>query len=949
MAVKTLGVGGDYTTFTGAITGIATWDTLNVLDAGTYTELSKLPDISKTVSIVNVSGGQVILRTPVGQPIGKITGGPITVTWTGDFDMQIRSGGSSIKYHWELAGTAGANNRMIFDGCTFTSNYAAFATQVIYQQAGKSHEFHNCRFVGDYESLVTLATTAIDSVFDGAEIVGTTEYVVAGGAGEGNMFSTFDWRRIRGEVKKCPVYNTAGGAPVNVSTSGLLTTSQMWGMDGVNYTSLGAGPIAVEKSIFSGARADGFKCPGGVSTGVTFRDVGFGGFSGQAVACTISAIAGLIDYCGLFDGCPSFSATAGSVGAHNVTDDPVLVDAVNHDYRILSTSPWRDAGIACVATVDPDGTAIPQGSAPDIGVFELIPPANLHFTGGLATGNAEITITVDGDLTVAISNLADWSVTPVNPGDDAVNITSIVLGGSTSEAVITLDANMTPRADYVVSSTSTEFEFSYDEVTISALSVGARIVSAIFLDAYKQIIVTADETVTQGGTGALAHWSQTLHSTFGDTITLTDADVQGGSSVTIGLTYTGRPTPGARYQIVTDSAEFETGYKTVYAVMAIGAQDFTPEPLLPSLLSGVGKQLAYVVGNPQTVLTTALTPGDTVAYVESTLGFPDTNGVVYIGGTRLDYTAKTSYSFTGVVWPFVTIPGSPTTYRTDFKVFQIDTPVTDYSHEYCLEDAATNERIISRCTGSQLKRLVSSLGFTPPLATMLDTDIQDYANERMYQDTGTWQSIFRTLRPVLRELEPNGTAVVGAGPILDEVLITDSVQASMLVGRWMEVNGKIARIASVATGTGANCYDITFCDYDGLMWEDPDLASQIGTTVEWRLLLFTMYCDLTVMSGFPRAPGSLLNVQAGRWVVNLYTGGQVALTMPVGYWCADATFDMNGESALRPRHNYLAASHATIAVTNDRFLYLIDNYDYEVTALTGELVPAAVIPIVDVL
>lgn len=662
----------------------------------------------------------------------------------------------------------------------------------------------------------------------------------------------------------------------------------------------------------------------------------------------ISAAHTVTEHC-LFDGNTNDYIDGGALDATDITGTVTYTDLAGGDYAPTDLSDTIDAGIDVGFVTDIRGEAIPQGSDFDIGPYEFPEVTIVKLLTATATASDTVVITADGDLTAAIANIADWTVTADNPGVADMVISSITIGAPTTEATIVFTADMTPREDYTITSIAAKVDPLFNTLQYSALSVGARMVQAIFVDSIKQIIVTVDKTVTQGGTGALAHWSQTLHSTFGDTITLTDVDVQGGSGVTIGLTYTGRPTPGARYQIVTDSAEFETGYKTVYAVMVIGAQDFTPEPLLPSLLSGVGKQLAYVVGNPQTVLTTALTPGDTVAYVESTLGFPDTNGVVYIGGTRLDYTAKTSYSFTGVVWPFVTIPGSPTTYRTNFNVFQIDTPVTDYSHEYCLEDAATNERIISRCTGSQLKRLVSSLGFTPPLATMLDTDIQDYANERMYQDTGTWQSIFRTLRPVLRELEPNGTAVVGAGPILDEVLITDSVQAAMLVGRWMEVNGKIARIASVTAGTGANCYDITFCDYDGLMWEDPDLASQIGTTVEWRLLLFTMYCDLTVMSRFPRAPGSLLNVQAGRWVVNLYTGGQVALTMPVGYWCADATFDMNGESALRPRHNYLAASHATIAVTNDRFLYLIDNYDYEVTALTGELVPAAVIPIVDVL
>jgi len=782
----------------------------------------------------------------------------VVVTWTGDFDFQIRKPGvGGTEYHWHLAGTASADNRMIFHGCTFTSDYTTGLTQVVYQQVGKSHEFRNCTMVGVYDCLVTVGSSGKcnTSVIDGLTISGSTNSIVHGNTPT-DLFGSFDHRRIAGNVTKTPYINGDQVSGASVTTSGLLTTSQMWGMDGATTARFGTGTIAVEKCVFSGSRAYGFGCSGNLSTGTTFRDCEFCGFSGEAVNVILSPLANLIDYCGASNGCPALSNSAGSVGTHCLTSDPLFVDYAGHDYHLLAGSPRIDAGTACIATVDPDGNAIPLGAGVDIGPYEY----------------------------------------PAAPP-----------------------------------------------------SAGVRLVSAAILDAVKTIVVTADETVTQGGTGGLAHWSQILHSAFGDSIVLTDANVQGGAGMSISLTYTGNPTPGARYLITTDSAEFETGYKTVYAVMAIGTQDFTPEPLLPSLLSGIGKQLAYTVGHPQTVLTTALAPTDTEAFVESTLGFPDTDGVIYIAGTRLEYAAKTSYSFTGLVWPTVTIPGSPVNYATNFDVFQIDTPVLDYSHKYSLQDAATNERIISRCYGNQLRRLVSSLGFTPPLATMVDADIQAYANERMYQDTGTWQSIFRTLRPVLRELEPNGTAAVAAGPILNEVLITDVLQAQSLVGRWMEVNGKIARISSVTAGTGANCYDISFYDYDGLMWEDPDLASQIGDTVNWRLLLFTMYCDLSTMTDFPPEPGSTQNVQAGKWVVNLYIGGQTALNLPVGYWCADSTFDMNGEDPLRPRHNYLAASHATIAVVNDRFLYLIDNYDYEVTALTGELVPAAVIPIVEVL
>jgi hypothetical protein len=56
MATKTLGTGGDYATFTAAIAGIATWDTLNALDAGVYTEAAALTISGGIITGVTATG-----------------------------------------------------------------------------------------------------------------------------------------------------------------------------------------------------------------------------------------------------------------------------------------------------------------------------------------------------------------------------------------------------------------------------------------------------------------------------------------------------------------------------------------------------------------------------------------------------------------------------------------------------------------------------------------------------------------------------------------------------------------------------------------------------------------------------------------------------------------------------------------------------------------------------
>lgn len=374
MAVKTLGVGGDYTTFTAAIAGIATWDTLNVLDAGTYVEVAKLAAISKTVEFVNLSGGRVVIQTPVGQPIGSVSGGPVTVTWRGDFDFQIRKPGNiSNEYHWLLSGTAGIDNKLVFDGCTFTSDYTTGMGQVVYQTAARSHEFRDCVVVGVYDCLATVGTgTCNNSIIDGLTVVGSVKHIIHGNT-SGDLFGVFDHRRIFANVINGP-YTAGGALLIDVTTSGLLTTSCMWGMDGLSYTEFSNGAIAIEKSVFTGSRVCGFAVFGGALTATTFRDCEFGGFSEEAVSASGAAMPGLVDYCGAGNGCPALCNIPGDLGANNQVSDPLFADYAAHDYHLLASSPRIDAGTVCIATVDPDGTAIPQGSSPDIGSYEYIDP-----------------------------------------------------------------------------------------------------------------------------------------------------------------------------------------------------------------------------------------------------------------------------------------------------------------------------------------------------------------------------------------------------------------------------------------------------------------------------------------------------------------------------------------------------------------------------------------------
>ncbi len=62
---------------------------------------------------------------------------------------------------------------------------------------------------------------------------------------------------------------------------------------------------------------------------------------------------------------------------NNIGGNPMFVDAENGDFHLLPNSPAIDAGTTPLSTHDYDGNIIPNGNAPDIGVYEYQNPNNI--------------------------------------------------------------------------------------------------------------------------------------------------------------------------------------------------------------------------------------------------------------------------------------------------------------------------------------------------------------------------------------------------------------------------------------------------------------------------------------------------------------------------------------------------------------------------------------------
>ena len=75
----------------------------------------------------------------------------------------------------------------------------------------------------------------------------------------------------------------------------------------------------------------------------------------------------------LFTSANPFSGTNIAVGSNNITNtNPLFLDGLAHDYRLLAGSPAIDAGVASSITTDIDGNTRPgpRSSLPDIGAYE---------------------------------------------------------------------------------------------------------------------------------------------------------------------------------------------------------------------------------------------------------------------------------------------------------------------------------------------------------------------------------------------------------------------------------------------------------------------------------------------------------------------------------------------------------------------------------------------------
>lgn len=127
-----------------------------------------------------------------------------------------------------------------------------------------------------------------------------------------------------------------------------------------------------------------------------------------------------------------------------------------------------------------------------------------------------------------------------------------------------------------------------------------------------------------------------------------------GATTTWTLTLHPGLTPGDVYTVTAVNAADGGGAASPNSDDATVDPDFAPDDpaaewphlFLEAASTAIGAELHVMRGSPTTRLVRRLSPGDSVAFVESTLGFE--GSAVWIAGRRFAYTSKSDGAFHGL-------------------------------------------------------------------------------------------------------------------------------------------------------------------------------------------------------------------------------------------------------------------------------------------------------------
>ena len=381
-----------------------------------------------TLTVKKVSGGDyTTIQTAVAA--ANTIGDVIQILDSGVYNEAIsalHSGGFGKSFKIEAA----SGQTPTIDGTSLSSNYAIDNAILPTTFAVSTVELVGIKFTNWSYNAVLKSLAGVRYVASQCTIEDSSSFIERPPAGGSSTPTT---------ITRCKFRNTDRiFVNTNSDFHGLVTNVDYYAaankscIDSENNSRVNL--IVKQCSILTRDTISNFAIRAGVVENCIVRNAADG--SGSATAIHAESSFSNNSVSGLF---ANVEVGGGTAGVAAITSNPLFTSEAdpNPNLIIQSTSPCIDAGKDTGITIDFLGTARPQGSAFDIGAYEL--QIGVCLTGVTINSLTSVTATLDNDPTVStVDDPTDWTFSTTSPLANIPTAIAVTQGSTIREWTVTL-------------------------------------------------------------------------------------------------------------------------------------------------------------------------------------------------------------------------------------------------------------------------------------------------------------------------------------------------------------------------------------------------------------------------------------------------------------------------------------------------------------------------------
>ncbi len=483
-----------------------------------------------------------------------------------------------------------------------------------------------------------------------------------------------------------------------------------------------------------------------------------------------------------------------------VVTNPYFVNAGSGDFHLASSSPCINAGTSVGLTRDFDGTAVPQGNAPDLGAYEYASgTTTTYYTLAVSATNGTVTKTPN-QTSYASGTSVSLQATP-NSGYTFTGWSGD-LTGTTNPATLVMNSNKSVTANFASSTGG-------GGTTTTTKTVGNKTVfsGTTSLQIRRAVPYTMPEA--------------------GQLKSITIYHDAGSGQVLLGVYADSSGKPGTRIAVTSSTAvSSAAGWQTVALQSPV------------SVSSGQKIWLAWVFQNAVVIRATAGTPGRADSTATWSGGMPTTFGTSAIGNyiysiyTSYTTTTSTTTNYTLTVSATngtVTKTPNQTSYASGTSVSLQVTPNSGYTFTGWSGDltGTTNPAtIVMNSNKSVTANFASSTG---------TTTTKTVGNKTVFSGTTSLQ-IRRAVPYTMPE----------AGQLRSITIYHDAGSGQVLLGVYADSSGKPGTRIAVTSSTAVS---------SAAGWQTVALQSPVSVSSGQKIWLAWVFQNAVVIRATAGTPG----------------------------------------------------------------------------------------------